>query len=307
MRGSKPEWLKIRPPQGERYAWIRERRLGQGLATVCEEAHCPNLSECWGAGTATFMVMGDTCTRGCRFCAVKTAKQGRPLDPDEPRKLAETLSAMSLDYVVLTSVDRDDLQDQGAGHFAACVRAVKQACPTLLVEVLIPDFRGERACLRTILASGADVVAHNVEVTEALTPKVRDGRCSYRQSLGVLAGLKRIDPRRFTKSSLMVGLGEPEADVVKVMRDLRDVGCDFLTVGQYLRPSAWHLPVEEYVHPDVFRSYERVGRDLGFRYVASGPLVRSSYKAGEFFIRNLLRSGAGDGVGEAAAPGAGTA
>lgn len=291
-RERKPEWLKIRPPQGERYAWIKARRRSQGLATVCEEAQCPNVAECWGAGTATFMVMGDTCTRGCRFCAVRSAKEGRPLDPEEPARLSDTIGAMGLEYVVVTSVDRDDLPDQGAGHFAACVRAIKARDPRILVEILVPDFRGESACLETVAASGAEVIAHNLETTEALTPAVRDRRCGYRQSLDVLRRIKHLSPHVFTKSSLMIGLGEPEGDVIRAMEDLRGAGCDLLTIGQYLRPSPWHAEVVEYVHPDVFRRYQERGEGMGFRYVASGPLVRSSYRAGEFFVKGLLRGGA---------------
>ena len=287
----KPEWLKVRPPQGERYSWIREQRRGLGLATVCEEARCPNLAECWGHGTATFMVLGDTCTRGCRFCAVRTARRGRPVDPDEPRKLADTIAAMALDYIVITSVDRDDLPDQGASHFAECVQAVKDARPGILVETLIPDFRGDLACLRVLAGCGADVVAHNLEVPESLTPRVRDTRCSYRQSLGVLRDLKAERPGLLTKSSLMVGLGEGEDEVLQAMADLRAVGCDLLTVGQYLRPSEWHLPVAGYVHPDTFARYEARGREMGFAWVASGPLVRSSYRAGEVFVRSRLGNG----------------
>ncbi len=288
-RERKPEWLKIRPPQGERYTWIKSQRQSLGLATVCEEAQCPNLAECWGSGTATFMVLGDTCTRGCRFCAVKTAKQGRPLDPLEPKRLADTIAAMRLDYIVITSVDRDDLGDQGASHFSACVAAVKAENPALLVEILIPDFRGEEDCLAIVARSGAEVLAHNLETIRRLTPTVRDGRCSYEQSLGVLKTLKHLNPTLRTKSSLMLGLGETPQEIREAMADLREAGCDFLTLGQYLRPSSWHLPVQEYVHPEVFHGLREEGMAMGFAYVASGPLVRSSYRAGEFFIRHLLR------------------
>lgn len=288
LRAPKPPWLKVRPPGGERWKWIKEQRRTLELATVCEEAQCPNLGECWSAGTATFMVMGSICTRGCRFCAVNTNKNGLPLDAEEPAKLARTIAAMDLDYIVITSVDRDDLPDQGAEHFRRCVQAVKAASPKTRVEILFPDFRGDRALVEVVARSGADVLAHNVETVERLTAKVRDHRCGYRQSLSVLAAIKDFDPTAMTKSSLMVGVGEEDGEIEQAMVDLRAVGCDFLTIGQYLRPSAWHLGVERWVTPETFLRYEQVGNDLGFKYVASGPLVRSSYKAGEFFIGRAL-------------------
>ena len=288
LKTRKPSWLKVRPPGGERYAWIKERRQTLELATVCEEAACPNIGECWSSGTATFMVMGSICTRGCRFCKVNTARNGLPLDPEEPAKLARTISAMGLKYIVITSVDRDDLPDQGAQHFSDCVRAVKDASPTTRVEILHPDFRGDRDLVAITTRSGADVLAHNIETVRSLTRTVRDGRCGYDQSLAVLRTIKDVDPDAYSKSSIMVGLGETVDEVVQTMRDLRAVRTDFLTVGQYLRPTARHIAVEEFVSPDQFAEYERIGRELGFLYVASGPLVRSSYKAGEFFISNLL-------------------
>lgn len=287
-KARKPDWLKVRPPGGERWRWIREQRRTLELATVCEEAQCPNVGECWGGGTATFMVMGSICTRGCRFCAVNTNKNGLPLDPDEPQKLARTIAAMQLDYIVITSVDRDDLPDQGAGHFAACVRAVKAASPETRVEILVPDFRGDEALARIVATCGADVLAHNVETVRRLTPRVRDHRCGYDQSLAVLASFKRADPAMITKSSVMVGLGEREDEVLAAMADLRAAGCDFLTVGQYLRPSTWHLAVEEWVTPETFARYEEEGLKMGFLAVSSGPLVRSSYRAGELFIKRAL-------------------
>ncbi|MEE2830264.1 MAG: lipoyl synthase [Myxococcota bacterium] len=284
----KPPWLKVRPPGGERYTWIREQRVGLGLATVCEEARCPNIGECWSEGTATFMVMGPICTRGCRFCAVTTRKSGTPLDPLEPQKLGETIKAMDLDYIVVTSVDRDDLPDEGAGHFAACVKAVNRISPKTRVEILHPDFSGRMDLVDVVVQSGADVLAHNIETVRRLTPQVRDRRAGYDQSLAVLQRVKETDPSAVSKSSIMVGLGETEAEVVECMRDLREVGVDLLTLGQYLRPSAKHIAVEEYVSPDQFERYGDLGRDLGFLYVASGPLVRSSYRAGEVFVRSLL-------------------
>ncbi len=278
-------------PGGERYAGIKARARQLDLHTVCEEARCPNIGECWSAGTATFMVMGEVCTRGCHFCAVTTRKNGAPLDPDEPRKVAAAIAELGLDYVVVTSVDRDDLPDQGAGHFAACIAAIRAASPRTMVEVLIPDFRGDSRLVQIIVDAAPDVIAHNLETVRRLTPSVRDPRAGYEQSLAVLAALKQQRPLGLTKSSLMVGLGESAAEMEQAMRDLRAVGCDFLTVGQYLRPTGKdaHLPVAEYIHPDLFAEYERLGLSLGFKYVASGPLVRSSYKAGEFFIRRFLQ------------------
>ena len=288
-RTPKPRWLKVKMPGGERYTTIKNRARKLKLHTVCEEARCPNIGECWGGGTATFMVMGGICTRACRFCAVTTRRRGMPLDVDEPVKLGESIREMGLDYVVVTSVDRDDLPDQGAGHFAACIRQVRRQSPKTMVEVLIPDFRGEQYLLDVVVDARPDVIAHNVECPEALQTRVRDPRANYQQSLDVLYGIKHRDPSRYSKSSIMVGLGETVEDVVQTMRDLRSVGCDFLTVGQYLRPTHKHLPVVEFITPEQFDRYRDIGLELGFRYVASGPLVRSSYKAGEFFIRDFLQ------------------
>ena len=288
MNRTKPSWLKVRAPGGKRYTWIKGQARDLGLHTVCEEAHCPNIGECWSSGTATFMVMGDTCTRGCRFCAVNTLKIPKPLDPEEPTKLGQTIAAMALDYVVITSVNRDDLDDQGAGHFAECIQAVRLAAPNTMVEVLIPDFQGRQDLLEIVAAAQPDVIAHNVETVDRLTAKVRDPRAGYQQSLQVLQALKTMAPDRHTKSSIMVGVGETQEEVLSTMGDLRAVGCDFLTLGQYLQPSGKHLAVQEFVTPEVFERYRELGEALGFAYVASGPLVRSSYKAGEFFIRQHL-------------------
>jgi len=288
-RVPKPTWLKVKMPGGPRYNGIKAKARTLKLHTVCEEARCPNIGECWGGGTATFMVMGGICTRGCRFCAVTTRKKGMPLDPLEPENLGETIAEMDLDYVVVTSVDRDDLPDQGSGHFAACVREIHRQSPKTMVEVLIPDFSGHVHMLHKVVDARPEVIAHNVECTEALQSRVRDPRANYQQSLDVLAGIKARDPSRYTKSSIMVGLGEPEADVLQTMRDLRDVGCDFLTIGQYLQPTKKHLPVTEFIRPEQFDRYRDLGLEMGFHYVASGPLVRSSYKAGEFFIRDFVQ------------------
>ncbi len=300
-RAPKPSWLKVKLPGGERYNRIKGRARELKLATVCEEARCPNIGECWSGGTATFMVMGDVCTRGCRFCAVTTRRQGRPLDPDEPRHVAEAIAELDLDYVVVTSVDRDDLPDQGAHHFAACIRMIRQLAPKTKVEVLIPDFRGDLSLLAVVVDAQPDVIAHNVETVEALQGTVRDPRANYQQSLDVLAEVKRLDPARFTKSSLMVGHGETREELTEAMRDMRAVGVDFLTIGQYLQPTQSHLPVRAFLPPADFAALEQEGLQLGFLYVASGPLVRSSYKAAEFFIHRALSERA-QGAAPAAPP-----
>jgi lipoic acid synthetase len=288
VTGPKPEWLKIRAPGGAEYTRLLSQLRERGLHTVCEEARCPNVEECWRGGTATLMLMGDTCTRGCAFCAVRTARRPPPLDPEEPARAAESVSLMDLDYVVLTSVDRDDLPDGGAGHFAATVRAIRRASPSTLIEVLIPDFQGDEDALDTLLAARPDVVAQNLETVERLTRPVRDPRAGYRQTLDLLARVKRVDRQRLTKSSLMLGLGERDDELRTAMADLRAAGVDFLTLGQYLRPTPRHLPVARYVSPEEFEAWRAEGEALGFRYVASGPLVRSSYRAGEFAIRAVF-------------------
>ena len=290
MQRTKPPWLKVKAPGGERYTWIKGQARELGLHTVCEEAHCPNIGECWSSGTATFMVMSDICTRGCKFCAVNTKRIGPPLDVNEPEKLAQTIAAMGLDYVVVTSVNRDDLEDQGADHFAECILQIRKTSPNTMVEVLIPDFQGRTDLVQRVIEAGPEVIAHNVETIKRLTPRVRDRRAGYDQSLPVLHSINDSNPDMATKSSIMVGLGETEAEVVEAMADLRAVGCDFLTVGQYLQPTKAHLKVAEFVTPEQFDRYRELGEGLGFRYVASGPLVRSSYKAGEFFIRQHLKS-----------------
>jgi lipoyl synthase len=285
----KPSWLRVGVPGGERYAHVRETLDRSSLHTVCQEAHCPNVAECWGGGTATVMLMGDTCTRGCRFCHVKTSACPPPLDPDEPRHLAGAVRELHLDYIVVTSVDRDDLPDGGASHFAEAIRLLK-VVPGLLVEVLTPDFHGDPEAVRAIGRAAPDVFANNVETVRRLTPAVRDARAGYEQTLRVLAQMKQEFPPIITKSSIMVGLGESEAEVEETLCDLRAAGVDILTLGQYLRPSAWHLPVVEYVSPERFREYREMGERHGFRYVASGPLVRSSYRAGELFLRGQIES-----------------
>ncbi len=286
---AKPEWLRIRPPKGDAFVGVKATVKELGLHTVCESAHCPNLSECWSGGTATFMVLGNTCTRGCRFCAVNHGPKGEALDPGEPAKLAQAVKKWGLKYVVITSVDRDDLPDQGAGHFAECIRELRAQVPEVLVEVLIPDFRGDRQAVETICAAKPHVIAHNLETTEDLQKFVRDPRANYQQSLSVLKMVKQADPGIYTKSALMLGLGESEEMVEKAFADLRAIGCDFLTLGQYMRPSARHLPVVEWVSPVKFKSLEQSALDAGFLYCAAGPFVRSSYKAGEFFIASVIK------------------
>jgi lipoic acid synthetase len=289
-----PEWLKVKIPSGERFRWIQGQARTLGLATVCEEARCPNIGECWDGGTATFMLMGDTCTRGCRFCSVKTLRHPGPLDPEEPVKVAETVREMGLDYVVLTSVNRDDLPDQGAAHIAETIRRTRLANPGLLVEMLIPDFRGDLDRLQTVIDSAPAVLAHNIETVRRLTPQVRDPRAGYDQSLAVLNAIRERAPGIRSKSSIMLGLGETEAEVTETLRDLRAVGVEFLTIGQYLQPDKKKLRVEAFVPPERFRRLEQEGLALGFRYVASGPLVRSSYRAAEFYIAQALRADAVD-------------
>jgi lipoyl synthase len=285
----KPPWLKVRAPGGERYNKIKRRARQLQLHTVCEEAQCPNIGECWSSGTATFMVMGEICTRGCRFCAVNTRRKGAPLDPEEPKNVADAIAEMELDYVVVTSVDRDDLPDQGAGHFAECIRQIRDKNPNTLVEVLVPDFSGSPEHLQIVTDAQPNVLAHNIECVRRLTPTVRDPRSGYDQSLHVLNNVKKQHPHMMTKSSIMVGVGESEEEVLETMMDLRSVRVDFLTIGQYLQPTKKHLKVDSFVRPEIFEKFREEGENLGFKYVASGPLVRSSYKAGEFFIRDFLR------------------
>jgi lipoic acid synthetase len=259
------------------------------LHTVCEEARCPNVGACWKGehATMTLMVLGDECTRRCRFCAVKTVDRAAPPDPLEPEHVGQAVGAMKLAYVVITSVDRDDLPDGGAAHYAACLRAIREHSPRTVVETLIPDYAG--ADLATLMAARPDVLAHNVEVVAGLQRKIRDPRCSFERSLETLMGAKRHDGAVFTKSSLMLGLGETRGELLESMRRLRAAEVDFLTLGQYLRPTSKHAPVREYVTPEAFDELRAIGEQMGFRYVASGPLVRSSYKAGEFFALRLVR------------------
>lgn len=287
----KPPWLKVRAPSGENYNRIKDLLGTLNLATVCQEAKCPNMGECWSGGTATFMLMGEVCTRGCHFCSVKTGNPRGEIDHLEPEKVGYSISQMDLEYVVLTSVDRDDLPDQGASHFARTVSTLKKLRPDLLIEVLTPDFRGEAHLVDTLVDAKPDVFAHNVETVRELTPVVRDRRAGYDQSLFVLERVKVRDPSRYTKSSLMLGLGESDDQVKVALKDLRQVGCDVVTFGQYLQPTPKHLDVVEFVTPEKFEFWKSYAESLGFLYVASGPLVRSSYRAGEFFMKGILRNG----------------
>ncbi|XP_072525838.1 lipoyl synthase, mitochondrial [Salminus brasiliensis] len=290
-----PPWLKTEIPIGKNYNRLKNTLRELNLHTVCEEARCPNIGECWGGGeyataTATIMLMGDTCTRGCRFCSVKTARKPPPLDPDEPYNTAKAIAAWGLDYVVLTSVDRDDIADGGAEHFAKTVSNLKERSPHILVECLTPDFRGDLSAVEIIALSGLDVYAHNVETVRELQRYVRDPRANFDQSLSVLRHAKQVKPSLLTKTSIMLGLGETDAQVHSTMKELRDSGVDCLTLGQYMQPTKRHLKVEEYITPEKFDYWEKVGQEMGFVYTASGPLVRSSYKAGEFFLKNLLKN-----------------
>ena len=295
----KPDWLRVRLPAGpqqEEFESLKSRFRGRSLHTVCEEARCPNIFECWGQGTATVMILGETCTRGCRFCSVNTGKPGGRVDPQEPENTALSLAEMGLAYVVLTMVDRDDLDDGGASHVAETVRRIKHHSPGLRVETLVGDFRGNRDDVRTVVQEGCpDVFAHNVEVVPRLQRPIRDARCSWDRSIGTLLAAKEFGAA-ITKSSLMVGLGEERAEVLEAMRLLRDADVDVLTIGQYLRPSKRHAAVARYVDPAEFTDYERAGVDMGFRFVASGPLVRSSYRAAEVFLTGELAEEANAGA-----------
>jgi lipoic acid synthetase len=295
-RQAKPSWIKMRAPAGERYMELKGMLADLKLATVCQSAACPNIGECWGGGTATIMLMGDVCTRGCRFCNVKTGNPKGVLDPDEPRKVSYAISQMDLDYIVLTSVDRDDLPDEGSSHFAKTVRMLKDSSPGLLVEVLTPDFRGNEEYIGAIVDAEPDVFAHNVETVERLTPGVRDRRAGYAQSLRVLEYVKERDASRFTKTSLMLGLGETDEEVRQTLRDLRAVDCDVVTFGQYLQPQNRHLKVQQFVTPQRFKEWQAEAEGMGFLYVASGPMVRSSYRAGEFFMKGMIEKRKREGV-----------
>ena len=282
----KPVWLRVRAPAGENYTKVKQSLRSLNLHTVCEEARCPNISECWGIGTATIMIMGDICSRGCRFCAINSGKPAL-LDAGEPERVAKAIKEWGLRYVVITSVCRDDLEDGGAEHIAKTIKAIKLLCPTIITESLIPDFRGDDGSIKKIVKSKPEVISHNIETVPRLTPKVRDARASYEQSLLVLKKIKDINSLIYTKSSIMLGLGESEEEVIQTIKDLRSVGVSILTIGQYLQPTPKHLPLVEFIAPEKFNWFREIAERMGFVYVASGPLVRSSYRAGEFFLEKI--------------------
>ncbi len=292
----KPPWLKVRAPGGEQYAHLKRTLRKLDLYTVCEEARCPNVGECWGSGTATVMLLGHTCTRGCRFCAVTTGNPRGFVDPREPEHVARAISQVGLKYVVLTMVDRDDLLDGGAAHMGKAVRSLHELQPDLLVETLVGDFGGRKRDVRAMVEAAPDVYAHNIEVPRRLTPFIRDSRCDYDLSLRVLAMAKEMAPERFVKSSIMVGMGESDEEVIETMQDLRAAGVDIVTLGQYLRPTPKHAAVARFVEPATFAEYERCGYEMGFEFVASGALVRSSYHAAEGFVAARLKAGRSAGV-----------
>ena len=285
-RLAKPDWLRIRARGGATYERVKGIVHQHRLATVCEEAKCPNMSECWSAGTATIMLMGDVCTRACRFCAVNTGNPRGWLDPEEPDNTARSVQLMGLKYVVLTSVNRDDLPDGGARHYAECVRRVKAVNPDTAVEALTPDFLGKLEDVETVVDSGIEVFAQNVETVRRLTHPVRDPRAGYQQTIEVLAHAKRHRPGVLTKTSLMLGLGETDDEILEAMDDLRRANVDILTFGQYLQPTAHHYPIDRYVTPDTFETYRQWGLDRGFLEVVSGVLVRSSYRAEQVLQKN---------------------
>ncbi|MGH3032270.1 MAG: lipoyl synthase [Gaiellaceae bacterium] len=283
-RPRRPEWMKVRAPSADsRYFEVRELIHGQGLHTICEEARCPNIAECWGRGTATFQILGDTCTRACRYCYVNSGRPEHPPDPLEPLRLAQTAAQMGLTHVVVTSVDRDDLPDRGAGHYAATIRALRRRLPEASVEVLTPDFLDcEEEALRTVLAERPQVFNHNIETVRRLHRRMRGAKASYDKALWLLRRAKEVaDYPVLTKSGIIVGLGEANEEVVETMSDLREHGVDVVTIGQYLQPSSKHAQIDRWVHPDEFRSFREQGEALGFGSVFSGPLVRSSYRADE--------------------------
>jgi lipoic acid synthetase len=282
----KPDWLKVRIKGGKTFEKVSSIVSEHKLATVCEEAKCPNMSECWSAGTATIMLMGDVCTRACRFCSVNTGNPKGLLDADEPDRTAQSVALMNLKYLVLTSVNRDDLPDGGAGHYAACVKRVKEVNPDTAVEALTPDFEGVLSDVEAVVDSGIEVFAQNIETVKRLTHPVRDPRASYQQTLDVLAHAKQYKPALLTKTSLMLGLGESEQEIFDTMDDLRAINVDILTLGQYLQPTLNHLPIERYVTPEEFEQYRQIGLQKGFLEVVSGVFVRSSYRAEQVLQKN---------------------
>lgn len=284
----KPKWLRVKAPGGSRFEAVKRNVSEHRLSTVCQESHCPNMGECWSNGTATIMLMGSVCTRACRFCAVDTGNPNGWLDLEEPQNTAKSVELMALRYIVLTSVDRDDLDDGGAAHYAACVRAIKMRTPQVVVEALTPDFDGDLPAIERVVDSGLDVFAQNVETVKRLTHVVRDPRAGYEKTLKVLAHAKHHRPQVLTKTSLMLGLGETDDEILETMDDLRAIGVDILTLGQYLQPTRNHLKVQRWVTPEAFNRFREIGLEKGFMEVAAGPLVRSSYRADRVFEKNNL-------------------
>ena len=279
----KPEWLKVRIPSGEDYKSIYRILSKHNLSTVCQEARCPNITECWNKKSATVMILGKTCTRTCRFCAVSTGDPKGHLDAHEPAHVAEVVKTLGLKYVVITSVDRDDLEDAGSAHYARAIGMIKKTNPHTRVEALIPDFGADVSCLRRIINARPYVIGHNVETVERLTPYIRDHRCGYEKSLKVLANCKRLDKNILTKSGFMVGLGEEKDEITETLRDLKKAQVDVVTIGQYLQPTKKHIPVQKYYSPQEFTEMKSIGQDIGVEFMISGPLVRSSYHAAEIF------------------------
>ncbi len=280
----KPEWLKVRVPSGEEFADVLGVLKEYDLATVCQEARCPNMDECWRKKSATIMILGKVCTRACRFCAVETGNPHGRIDPQEPRHAAEAIQRLGLKYVVITSVDRDDLVDYGSGQYAETIRHIKQLNPGTMVEALIPDFGAQESLLQKIIDPRPLVIGHNIETVKRLTPRVRDRRCGYEQSLKVLETLKVLCDTVHVKSGFMIGLGEDDTEIITTMKDLHAVGVEIVTIGQYLQPTRTHHPVEKYYTPDEFKNIASAGKQLGIPHVVSGPLVRSSYHAAEVFV-----------------------
>jgi lipoic acid synthetase len=275
-----PEWLTIRLPRPDTIKQVEGMMRSKNLHTVCESARCPNLPECWSKKTATFMILGDTCTRSCGFCAIKVGR-GLQVDPHEPEHVANVTSDLGLRHVVVTSVARDDLADEGSGQFADTIRSLREKNPLTIIEVLTPDFKGKRWCIKNVTDARPDIFNHNIETIERLHTIVRP-QAKYRRTMEVLRTVKELDPSIYTKSGIMLGLGETRDEVVRTLKDLREAGVDAVTIGQYLRPTMRHLPVSEFIHPNEFKEYERIGEELGFAFVASGPFIRSSYNAIDF-------------------------
>ncbi|MEM1517871.1 MAG: lipoyl synthase [Nitrososphaerota archaeon] len=284
----KPDWLKVKLPDSPIYGRVLKIFRKYNLHTVCEEALCPNIAECWGSGTGTLMILGEVCTRSCRFCAVKRGNPMGKIDESEPLRVAMAVKELGLKYVVVTSVCRDDLPDGGASHFAKTIKSIKENCPNIVIEALIPDFRGNINSIREVVEANPDVICHNVETVRRLSSIARDRRASFQLSIDVLRSVKRLNPSITTKTSIMLGLGETEYDVIETLKLIRDANVDIVFMGQYLRPSRdkLHLPVKEYIKPSVFEKYRKIAESMGFKLVVAGPLVRSSYRAAEFFVKN---------------------